>query len=246
MKMQNKKLIQQQKAEEQKRRLAEIKARRRGEINLEREEPKQNEKPIIFIYCEGENTEPSYFNKFRLSSLTVDSYGEGRNTLSLVERAEKINKKERYEQVWCVFDADPKPDNPKQLENFNKAINLANQLGFGVAYSNQAFEYWLILHFEDHQGGAMNRTDYGEKINNYINKFGVHYDFNGNKLINQDFFNLLESIVYTDKDNIQYSRRDFAIKRAERIYNNLDHSNPGKEESSTTVFKLVNELIKYK
>lgn len=245
MKMQDKKLIQQQKADDQKRRLAEIKARRRGEVNLERKEPILSEKPTILIYCEGKNTEPSYFNKFRLTSLTVDSFGEGRNTLSLVERAKKISEKKSYDQVWCVFDADPKPDNPKQLDNFNKAIVLANNLGFRVAYSNQAFEYWLILHFEDHQGGAMDRSIYGDKINSYVNKLGVHYDYDGSKEIHQDLFNLLESIVYIDRDNNQYSRRDIAIKRAEKIYNNLEHTNPGEEESSTTVFKLVSELKKY-
>ena len=120
MKMQNKKLIQQQKAEEHKRRLAEIKARRRGEAILERKAPELEENPTILIYCEGENTEPSYFNKFRFSSITINSFGEGRNTLSLVKRAKSISEKNKYDQVWCVFDADPKPDNPKQLENFNK------------------------------------------------------------------------------------------------------------------------------
>ncbi len=246
MKMKSKKLIQQEKADAHKRRLAEMKARRRGEIILERKAPELEENPTILIYCEGKNTEPSYFNKFRLSSLTVDTFGEGRNTLSLVERAKKISDKKRYDQVWCVFDADPKPDNPKQLENFNSAIFLAKKLGFGIAYSNQAFEYWLILHFEDHQGGVMDRSIYGDKINSYINKFGVHYDYSGSKEIQQDLFNLFETIDYIDKDGIQYSRCDIAIKRAEKIYNRLDHKNLGKEESSTTVFKLVKELNKYK
>jgi len=92
----------------------------------------------------------------------------------------------------------------------------------------------------------MDRSTYGDKINFYINKLGVYYDYDGNKMIQQDFFNLLETIVYTDKDGIQYSRCDIAIKRAKRIYNRLDHKNPGKEESSTTIFKLVEELNKYK
>ncbi len=246
MKMQSKKLIQQEKADAHKRRLAEIKARRRGEISLERKAPELEENPTILIYCEGKNTEPSYFNKFRLSSLTVESYGEGRNTFSLVERAKSISDKNKYDQVWCVFDADPKPDNPKQLENFNNAIILATKLGFGIAYSNQAFEYWLILHFEDHQGGAMDRNIYGDKVNSYINKLGVHYAYDGNKKIEQDFFNLFENIIKTDRDGNQYSRSDIAIERAKKIYNRLDHKNPGKEESSTTVFKLVEELNKYK
>ena len=245
MKMQNKKLIQQQKAKEHKRRLAEIKDRRRAGVTLERKAPELEENPIMLIYCEGKNTEPSYFNKFRLASLTIDSYGEGRNTLSLVERAKSISEKNDYDQVWCVFDADPKPDNPKQKENFNKAIMLADKLGFGIAYSNQAFEYWLILHFEDHQGGLMDRKLYGEKINSYINKLGVHYDYNGSKEIKQDFFDLLDKIIYTDKDGFRYSRSDIAIKRAEKIYNKLEHKNPDKEESSTTVFRLVKLLNNY-
>lgn len=246
MKMLNKKQIQQKKAEEHKLRIAQAKARRRGKTNLERNEPNLKEIPIIFIYCEGKNTEPSYFNKFRLSTITIDSFGEGRNTVSLVERAKKLAEKKDYDQVWCVFDADPKPDNPKQIENFNKAIVLARKYGFGVAYSHQAFEYWLILHFEDHQGGAMSRTDYRDKINSYVNKLGVHYDFNGSKEITQDLFNLLETVIYTNRNGEELTRRDIASQRAEKIYNSYDHSNPGREESSTTVHHLVEELIKYR
>lgn len=243
--MQNKKQKEQQKSDEHKRKLTEIKVRRRGEPILERKDPSLNENPTILIYCEGKNTEPSYFNKFRLSSLTVKAFGEGRNTLSLVKRAKKLSEKDSYDEVWCVFDADPKPDNPKQLENFNAAIRLAERHKFGVAYSHQAFEYWLILHFEDHQGGAMDRVLFGDKINSYINKFGVKYDYNESKIINQDFFELLMCVDYVDRNGTQYTRTDIAIKRAENIYNRLDHRNPGKEESSTTVYKLVGNLIKY-
>lgn len=33
--------------------------------------------------------------------------------------------------------------------------------------------------------------------------------------------------------------------RAERNFGQFDHANPAKEESSTTVFRLVQELLKY-
>jgi hypothetical protein len=33
--------------------------------------------------------------------------------------------------------------------------------------------------------------------------------------------------------------------RAERNYDDFDHKNPAKEKSTTTVFKLVRELLKY-
>ena len=243
--MQNKKQKQIEKAEAYKLRLANIKAKRRGEPVIERKAPELIEKPIILIYCEGINTEPSYFNKFKLSTIDVKSFGEGRNTLSLVERAKTISEKDSYDQVWCVFDADPKPDNPKQLENFNSAILQAKKHGFGLAYSNQAFEYWLILHFEDHQGGSMDRKEYGKKINDYINKMGVNYDYNGNKLVNQDLFDLLNTIVKTDRDGNKFTRTEIAISRAERIQKQLDNTNPAKEESSTTVHNLVKILLEY-
>ena len=110
---------------------------------------------MILIVCEGKNTEPSYFKQFRISSAIVKSIGEGYNTISLVKRAKQLAKRKKYDQIWCVFDADPKLDNTKQAQNFNNAIKLAEKHKFGIAYSNQAFEYWLILHLDDHQGGAM-------------------------------------------------------------------------------------------
>lgn len=132
--MRNKKEIQNQKAEEHLKRLAEIKAKRRGESSIDRKNPVLVEKPIYLIYCEGENTEPSYFKKFKLSNLTIESFGEGKNTLSLVNRAKQIadlarKSNRRYDKVWCVFDADPKPSNPNQLKNFNAAISKALKIG---------------------------------------------------------------------------------------------------------------------
>ena len=142
------------KAEQQKRR-NELKAQRRQAKSLDREIPSIIEKPTILIVCEGKNTEPSYFNNFKLSSATVKSIGEGYNTVSLVQRAIMLSQRKVYDQVWCVFDKDDFDD-----ADFNSAINLANQNNFGVAYSNQAFEYWIILHFNDHQGGGITRDLY--------------------------------------------------------------------------------------
>ena len=117
--------------------------------------PTKLERPTILIVCEGENTEPSYFSQFKLSTATIKAIGEGYNTVSLVNRALKLSKEKSYDQVWCVFDKDD-----FSVNNFNNAITLSEANNFGVAYSNQAFEYWLILHFDDHQGGGMHRDDY--------------------------------------------------------------------------------------
>ncbi len=198
--------------------------------SLELEPPKRVEKQRILIICEGANTEPSYFKQFRLTSAKIIPIGAGCNTLQVVERAEEEERKGNYDQVWVVFDKDDFPAN-----DFNNAISKARGLGFGVAYSNQAFEYWLILHFEDHQGGAMHRDDYHGKLNGYLKEFGLSYDGQGSKNITRAVFDLLFA-----KD-----RQTLAIRRGRRIYEQLPHKSPADEESSTTVFLLVEEILKY-
>ena len=211
-------------------------ARRGVEPTLVRIDPSIDEKPTILIVCEGENTETSYFKQFRLTSAKIKAKGEGYNTLSLVEQAAKIQEKGKYDQVWCVFDKDS-----FTLNNFNSAIQMAEAMGFGIAYSNQAFEYWLILHFEDHQGGPMPRTDYNQKLNRYINPLGAEFDGETNKKVSSKFFDLLYGI---DTDTGK-NRTHLAITRSKRNFDKFDHKSPALEESSTTVFRLVEEILKY-
>ncbi len=233
MKMKNKKV--EQNADKKKHQES-LRAKRRGEPILERSIPFKIEKPLILIVCEGKNTEPSYFRQFKLTSATIKPVGEGYNTISLVNRAMQLALEKKYDQVWCVFDKDDFPEN-----DFNDAITIASANGFGVAYSNQSFEYWLILHFDDHQGGGMNRKLYNKKINSLLKPFKITYEGNDNKIITDDFFELLDGIdVNSGKE-----RKTLAIERAKRNLAFFDQTNPAKEESSSTVFRLVEELMKY-
>lgn len=83
--------------------------------------------PSFLIVCEGEKTEPNYFEAFgrKIKSVKVKVHGAARNTKSLVEftkeiiRDKKINHEE-YDQVWCVFDRDS-----FTLDNFNAAFDIA-------------------------------------------------------------------------------------------------------------------------
>ena len=234
MRMKNKKA--KQSADRRKHR-EQLKAERRAKPTLERPIARLIEKPTILIVCDGENTEPSYFNQFRVASATVKCVGKGYNTITTVKEAEQLAKRDKYDQVWCVFDKD---DFSK--DQFNGAIKLAQSLHLGIAYSNQSFEYWLILHFDDHQGGGMHRNNYNSKINNLLKPFNIKYDGKDRKLINEDFFELLDGVdAKTNKKRV-----DLAILRAEKIYNQYDHVSPANEESSTTVFRLVRELLKFR
>lgn len=192
--------------------------------------PSKNEgRPIILIVSEGEVTEVEYFEKFKLHTLQIVPVGTGFNTVSLVERAKKeemIQKKRnlKVDQVWCVFDKD-------SFHNFDEAFPLAKEYGFGVAYSNQSFEFWFLLHFDFFQG-QMNRDLYKEKLNNYLKKYGQEY---GDKHISQALFNTL------------WTLKEVAIRNADKLEKYFEEQELpySLRESSTTVHHLVNELLKY-
>lgn len=196
--------------------------------------------PVIYIYCEGKNTEPDYFNFFRVKTARIRSVGVGDNTVSLVEKAIEAIKKESFDptldQKWCVFDKDDFAG-----DMFDNAIRMADKAGFGVAWSNQSFEYWFLLHFNDHQGGTLHRDMLKDKINLNISDEKAHYNSDGSKHVSEQFFNEL-----TGKDpGAGNSRQELAIKRATRLHKMKSDMPPSGTESCTTVYKLVEVLIKY-
>lgn len=87
----------------------------------------------------------------------------------------------------------------------------------------------------------MPRTDYNAKINELLKPFRVVYDGAKSKKITEELFDLLDGV----EEKTGLKRVDLAIRRAERNYDRFDHFNPAVEESSTTVFRLVKELLKY-
>lgn len=190
----------------------------------------------ILIVCEGEKTEPTYFKQIKMRGVAIEAIGVGYNTVSLVRKAEELATGKSYDEVWCVFDKDDYAP-----QDFNEAIRLAEKKHMHAAYSNQAFEFWLLLHFNDHQGGALHRSRYSEMLNQELLPYGVSYDGDGCKVITQEFFNLL----FEKDPKTGRKRNELALERAERIYECFDHISPAMEESSTTVFCLMNHLGEY-
>lgn len=218
--------------------------RRRQQPLLERQAPTLILRENFLIVCEGENTEPSYFKKFKLTNATIEVVGKGYNTITLVEHARALMAK-GYDQVWCVLDADPKPDNPNQAANFNEAVRLGESMGIQMAFSNQAFEYWLILHFNDHQGHELERGRYNRLLNDCLREFGVVYDGESTKEVTEDLFRLLWEEA-PDATGQYKSRTDRAIARAERNHQRFDDGRPPAQcESTTTVYRLVAVLKQY-
>lgn len=104
----------------------------------------------VLIVCEGERTEPSYFedlrDHYKLSTVNVQIKGFGKDPRALVQEAEDLQASEvkvgeNYDQIYCVFDKD-------RHHHFHSASETANSAGFNLARTWPCFEYWLLLHFE--------------------------------------------------------------------------------------------------
>jgi hypothetical protein len=122
--------------------------------------------PRFLIICEGEKTEPRYFEAFRIPTLSVKDIrviGLGDNTISLVNKAKEIKEQNNYDYVWCVFDRDSFPSG-----DFNSAIISAYNNSMYVAYSNEAFELWYLLHFHFYDT-AMSRISYKKQLTKLLN-----------------------------------------------------------------------------
>lgn len=216
-----------------------VRLKRRAESpDLTRKAPKRSTLKRFLIICEGKNTETSYFKQFRLPNVLIETVGLGYNTVSLVNKAIEIYAQksdgEKPDEVWCVFDKDDFTN-----ESFSKALQLAKENNLFCAYSNQAFEYWLILHFINHHGGQLHRNEYNDVINKHVNKIGGRYAGKGCKIVNSRLFEILQAKDPTTKR----SRQEMAIERARNIYQAKSKVPPAKAESITTVFQLVEKLI---
>lgn len=175
----------------------------------------------FLIVCEGEKTEPNYFRSFRVPKdvAEIDVKGVGENPSKLVNSAKDLKEQEDYDQVWCVFDRDSWAP-----EDFNNAIRNAENQGFKVAYSNEAFELWYVLHFEFLNTGIP-RNDYLQKLSLLLNQ---KYQKNSEKIYDELF-----------------DKQPTAIRNAINLLNQYDPHIPARDNPSTTVHLLVQELNKF-
>lgn len=104
----------------------------------------------ILIVCEGEKTEPHYFDAlrrlYRLGTVAVVIRDCNRRTApeQIVDFAIRCREEDPdIDEVWCVFDS----ESAGERQSFNRAVEIARSYSLGLAVSNPAFEYWLLLHF---------------------------------------------------------------------------------------------------
>ncbi len=126
----------------------------RNSASFRRPAPAYEAQPRILIVCEGNKTEPLYFNSLRryrrLSATQIDIVPggiSGSDPRSIVRYARKRKKRmkrkgRRFDSVWCVFDRDEHP-------KIEEAFLWLKESHFDVAFSNPCFELWFLLHYRE-------------------------------------------------------------------------------------------------
>lgn len=202
------------------------------------QEHSREQAKVFLIICEGENTEPSYFKSFPLGNATVDCYGLGRSKTALVNYVlEHVIHDDSNigKEIWVVFDFDIKTDQlEQQKEDYNRAINLAKNNNIKIAYSNDAFELWFLLHYQ-HLDAQWTRHEYYQKLSEYWNcnyeKEAKHHRF-------------CRKIYQKLLDDPQ-SSQDKALNRAAKLWETQNEATYAEQNPCTTVYQLVTELNEY-
>jgi hypothetical protein len=183
----------------------------------------------VIILCEDEKSSCFYFSAFPIDRSLVEvlALGTGFNTHTLVEEAihRKSNAeaaREPFNEVWCVLDRDSFP-----LANFDRAFQLARSNGIHIAWANEAFELWYLLHFHYHDTG-ISRTEYSSRLE---------------KLTGEPY-NKADKQVYGKLR----ARMQMALKNARRLeqhWAELNEPHPERQNPSTSVHKLVDFLNRF-
>ena len=125
--------------------------------SLTRAVAKRSWKRKLFVFSEGQNTEPNYLKAYErtISSAVVDvicqkETGAPKTLLELAESKMKEISQSRYKRengendsVWIIFDRD-------DHDHVDQVLLDSARLGIQTAYSNPCFEVWLILHVKDY------------------------------------------------------------------------------------------------
>jgi len=200
------------------------------------------QKNRIYIFSEGEKTEPNYFGGFKKLIEDDPIYKDmieivpcETNTVKVLEAARQYVKDKGIQrgEIWCVYDKDDFPaDAFNAVVGKIERINHKNDdsLRYYAAWSNQCIEYWFILHFSYYTSNN-HRTSYIKHLNEEFAKKGLgKYRKNS-----ETIFDILK-----DQGNPVN-----AIKYAKRIMKENEGKEPSKIAPGTTVYLLVEDLVKY-
>lgn len=206
---------------------------------LERTQGERAKGPRFLIICEGQKTEPYYFedlcqfHQLRTSRVRIAPGGHGSSPDCVVTYAEELFDEDAklgadcYDQVFCVIDRDKHATYSAALKRIHE-LNEENK-PFVPITSVPCFEYWLLLHFtftrqSFHPTGKKSICDC------VIGELRKQQGFSGYSKGQKGIYSLLRDKTST------------AIKHANQA--EKDAKQTGNDNPSTCVHYLVAELQK--
>ena len=212
--------------------------------------------PDIIIACEDSISSPTYFQMF-VSSLikekiiTQDSFVIAKHNhtnpngvLTDLKNHKDSNGKtyKDFENKWIVIDRDCERVNGggHTAEDFNNALQNAKKkrsdLHVDVAYANDAFELWYLLHFE-YRNTAISRDELIERVIAKLKQLDSHkFSRLTRDNIKQENYSKL---IY----EALFPMQKIAIENAKKLLLSYGQEhNPECDNPSTTIHELVNIL----
>ena len=149
--------------------------------------------------------------------------GYGMSTSRLLEEAKSIRSRRQisFDRCWLVFDKD-------DFSDFNRAIREATDAGFEVAWSNESFELWYLLHFR-YQNTAIPRDKCTKALEAEIQKCKPSFRYDKGS-------SSMHSILAELGDQSQ------AIKNADRLQKNYQDTDYSRHNPCTYVYQLIKEI----
>lgn len=183
----------------------------------------------IKIYCNSLETEYNYFTSFKnevnsskISDISIEVLKTqtkgGLDPLRAVKYI--IGDRGDCDEVWVVFD--------KDHFDIEGAIRLAEKNNINVAWSNECFELWLLLHFNS-LTTFLGRKEALEKVKEVYKKtLKITYEKNSKEEYQRLRSRMRVAIAYAKKQH-QLIKRDGTL--------------PNKANPCTTVYKLAEFLM---
>jgi hypothetical protein len=203
---------------------------------------------FFLIVCEDGKVEPYYFDTFKNyfpdDTFFLKTVGTGRNTKGVVEQSliekdalfSQFNK--NVDEVWAVFDKDDADKATSTIENFNEAFKIAHLNKVNVAYSNEVFELWLLLHYQNlHYQKALPRKEIYQLLESQIKKHPAYKEY----VYEHGKTSIIEALIKTGNEQK-------AILRAENLlvaHGKTAAINANPSTNVHTLVKRLRELIDY-
>lgn len=208
----------------------------------------------VLIACEDSVSSPTYFRmiidqlikakKITQDSIVIVSHDGSTHPTGVLKNLKNYKNQygktyKEFEHKWIVIDRDV---GGHTAEDFNNAIKNANNkrknLNVDVAYANDSFELWYLLHFE-YRTTAIIRDEIVQQVVKKLKELEHH------------------KFASLDKDNIKQANytklifeallplQSMAIENAKKLLKSYgENHNPEQDNPSTSIHKLVALLNK--